>query len=322
MAFEMDDNMQTEAPRKNAIGWPIILAGLFLIVSLWLLYPLILKFVVGIDAENLGLWGDQFGGFNALFSGLAFAGLILTLYFQSNELALQREELGLQRAEQKEATQQLEQQAKQLEIQAEQLKAQNRLALVQAFENGFFNILQSFDQYKAQTTIPTSSKDKPPLVGQDAYKEICKTLLRRSGGLYSTGEIYSATEFRERLYPALWKDSQTKLEPYFRLIEAICHKIESFNSENREQYVNLLKARLSSDDLVLISIHCAANNTSARLIRYVQKFDLLEYADDKNLRTHSGIFNVIKEVFKDYEFYKKLCVKYPEEPSGPSQSFL
>ena len=104
MAFEMEDNTQTESPRKNAIGWPIILAGLLLIVLLWLLYPLILKFMFGIDAESLGLWGDQFGGFNALFSGLAFAGLILTLYFQSNELALQREELRLQRTEQKEAT--------------------------------------------------------------------------------------------------------------------------------------------------------------------------------------------------------------------------
>lgn len=108
----MDDITQNTPRRKNTIGWRKIIVGIFLIVMLWLLYPLILKFAVGIDAEDLGLWGDQFGGFNALFSGLAFAGLILTLYFQSNELALQREELQLQRAEQKEATQQLEQQAK------------------------------------------------------------------------------------------------------------------------------------------------------------------------------------------------------------------
>ena len=318
----MDDITQNTPLRKNTIGWRKIIVGIFLIVMLWLLYPLILKFVFGTDAENLGLWGDQFGGFNALFSGLAFAGLILTLYFQSNELALQREELQLQRAEQKEATQQLEQQAKQLEIQAEQLKAQNRLASVQAFENGFFNILQSFDQYKAQTTMPESSEDKPPLVGQDAYKEICETLLRRSGGFWSIGEIYSATEFRERVYPAFWKDFQTKLEPYFRLIQAICHKIESVNLENKEQYINLLKARLASDDLMLICIHCAADNASAQLSRCVQKFDILEYVDDKNLRTHRGIFNVIKEFFKDYEFYKKLCAKYPEEPSGPSRPIL
>lgn len=193
---------------------------------------------------------------------------------------------------------------------------------MQAFENGFFNILQSFDQYKTQTTIPTSSKDKPPLAGQDAYKEIYNTLLRHSGSMYSTGTIYSTTDFRERVYPAFWKDFQTKLEPYFRLIQIICHKIESVNFENKEQYINLLKARLARDDLMLICIHCAADNTSARLIGYVQKFDILEYVDDKNLRTHRGIFNVIKEFFKDYEFYKALCAKYPEEPSGPSRSIL
>ena len=275
----MDDITQNTPRRKNTIGWRKIIVGIFLIVMLWLLYPLILKFVFGTDAENLGLWGDQFGGFNALFSGLAFAGLILTLYFQSNELALQREELQLQRAEQKEATQQLEQQAKQLEIQAEQLKAQNRIASVQAFENGFFNILQSFDQYNTQTTIPTSSKDKPPLAGQDAYKEIYNTLLRHSGSMHFTGTIYSTTDFRESVYPAFWKNFQTKLEPYFRLIQIICHKIESVNFENKEKYINLLKARLARDDLMLICIHCAADNTSARLIGYVQKFDILEYVD-------------------------------------------
>lgn len=83
-----------------------------------------------------------------------------------------------------------------------------------------------------------------------------------------------------------------------------------------------MKARLASDDLMLICIHCAADNASAQLSRCVQKFDILEYVDDKNLRTHRGIFNVIKEFFKDYEFYKKLCAKYPEEPSGPSRSIL
>jgi hypothetical protein len=46
-----------------------------------------------------GLHGDMYGGLNALFSGLAFAGVIYTIHLQREELALQRKELELTREE-------------------------------------------------------------------------------------------------------------------------------------------------------------------------------------------------------------------------------
>lgn len=40
------------------------------------------------DQQGLrGTWGDQFGAVNSLFSGLAFAGLLVALYIQNRELA-------------------------------------------------------------------------------------------------------------------------------------------------------------------------------------------------------------------------------------------
>lgn len=41
----------------------------------------------------------MFGAVNALFSGLAFAGIIYTIFLQKEELALQREELKANREE-------------------------------------------------------------------------------------------------------------------------------------------------------------------------------------------------------------------------------
>jgi hypothetical protein len=49
------------------------------------------------DWEKRGQFGDMFGGVNALFSGLAFAGVIYAILLQRRELALQREELRLSR---------------------------------------------------------------------------------------------------------------------------------------------------------------------------------------------------------------------------------
>ena len=40
-----------------------------------------------------GTWGDSFGGLTALFSGLAFWGVIAALLLQMQELRLQREEI-------------------------------------------------------------------------------------------------------------------------------------------------------------------------------------------------------------------------------------
>lgn len=74
-----------------------------------------------------GTFGDSFGALNALFSGLAFAGLIVTLIMQKDELSMQREELD-------EAKQELRQQSI-------EFKKQNKTMNLQRFENTFFNML-------------------------------------------------------------------------------------------------------------------------------------------------------------------------------------
>lgn len=51
-------------------------------------------FAVG-DADNApALFGDSFGGVNALISAFAFAGMIVSFVLQREELKLQREELA------------------------------------------------------------------------------------------------------------------------------------------------------------------------------------------------------------------------------------
>jgi hypothetical protein len=49
---------------------------------------------------HTGVFGDSFGVFASLFSGLAFVGLIAATLLQREQLQLQREELALQREEQ------------------------------------------------------------------------------------------------------------------------------------------------------------------------------------------------------------------------------
>ena len=105
--------------------WPLILLsvgviGLFALSWWWLS-------TIG-DPEKQGQFGDQFGAVNALFSGLAFAGLIFTIILQKKELALQREELTETREE--------------LKGQKIQMTEQNKTLKIQRFENTFFKMME------------------------------------------------------------------------------------------------------------------------------------------------------------------------------------
>jgi hypothetical protein len=92
---------------KKNVNWKLYLGSL-VVIFLWLLsFPIIKYFSDSNDWTKIGVFGDSFGAINSLFSGLAFVGLIFTIYLQKNELRLQREELKLQRNELKENREQL-----------------------------------------------------------------------------------------------------------------------------------------------------------------------------------------------------------------------
>lgn len=84
-------------------------------------------FLLFMNSTDRGTFGDMFGAVNALFSGLAFAGLIVTLIMQHEELGLQREELA--------------QTNKELAAQREEFADQNKTMKIQRFENTLFNML-------------------------------------------------------------------------------------------------------------------------------------------------------------------------------------
>lgn len=75
---------------KKYLCWFIWIAIGMLIISF--IYPIIVKYVFS-DFITAGSFGDSYGALNAIFSGLAFAGVIITILIQRHELELQREEL-------------------------------------------------------------------------------------------------------------------------------------------------------------------------------------------------------------------------------------
>lgn len=79
-----------------------------------------------------GQFGDLFGADNALFSGLAFGGVIYAIFLQRNELSLQRRELSLTRVELRKAA---EAQERSHEALAEQGRLQALSATLSAYDS-------------------------------------------------------------------------------------------------------------------------------------------------------------------------------------------
>ena len=112
------------------------------VLLLWSIYPLALKLVFNKDWNSLGPFGDTYGALNTLFSGLAFAVLILSLFLQRKELEAQRIELEAQRQEIKESNTIAEAQRKITEQQATLIEQQIKDANVQSFYQLLFQYLE------------------------------------------------------------------------------------------------------------------------------------------------------------------------------------
>ncbi|MGA0435503.1 MAG: hypothetical protein ACO3MV_07530 [Flavobacteriales bacterium] len=120
-----------------------LLVGLVIgVVSLWGLSALGIMWGFE-DWTERGTFGDLFGGVNALFSGLAFAGLIYTIVLQRKEIEANREEI-------KKANKAQRHTQRVLDGQLEQMQRTTRLTALNSL----------MDYFNQQITDPASSEEK------------------------------------------------------------------------------------------------------------------------------------------------------------------
>jgi hypothetical protein len=114
----------TENNTNNKGLFLITIISLVFVIGLWTLNYFFLK---DQNNESKAAFGNMFGPISALFSGLAFVGVIVTIILQSRELALQRLELKDTREELKRSADAQEKSERALLRQAENLKISAKL---------------------------------------------------------------------------------------------------------------------------------------------------------------------------------------------------
>jgi len=243
------------------------------------------------DRTDQGTYGDMFGAVNTLFSGLAFAGIIYTIYQQGTELRLQRNELKLQRAEVAKTNIALD----------EQVKAAN----VQRFENTFFNMLELHNNIvkdicvtETKWSIQRRDGELNSLVpakehsGKDALKFLYNSLRQNYQRQEFQQEEYDVLVDREKIYSHLrilaltyehaFENYQNKLQPYYKNLFNIIDTIDQnewISEKEKFYYIRIIESQLSSDELLLI-FYKQFINDGVGLYKLSKKYSLLENIDE------------------------------------------
>lgn len=226
--------------------------------------------------NNRGLFGDSWGGVNALVSALAFAGVIVTLYLQNRDLNLQREEMRLQR---------------------EEFARENETFKYQRFENLYYNMLNlqqkiveglryEYEKSHSSHTYSRGSRnversfETKEAIGRDVFRY----LFRQGSFIYESNgnDNYIKNGYREFIHVIGLEDYNntwipTLFDHYFRHLYKIVQFVDDQGFEFQEayKYVSLLRETLSRYEMVWLYYHVLTSEDFS-FKRLIEKYSLLK----------------------------------------------
>jgi len=255
---------------KNLIYLSIGIA--ILIITGWIITYVLLK-----ENKNRGTFGDMFGSLNALYSGFALAGIIITILLQRKELKLQREELQETRGE---------------------FKIQNETLKIQRFENTFFSLLSlhhkivdeidyrrikgsspfGVDYYDLHYGDDEDDGATIMLTGRDVFKHHFDKLV----------DDLKHYENAEVAYLKHYEKAQADFGHYFRNLYRIIKLVDTSDfitsqSESKEiifekkySYTSIARAQLSDYELLWLFYNGLSKHGSKKFKPLIERYALLK----------------------------------------------
>ena len=213
------------------------------IVGIWLSYLFADSQMVGDETNQLpnarGLFGDSWGGVNAIISAFALAGVIVTLFLQNRDLNLQRKEMARQR---------------------EEFEKENETFKYQRFENLFYNMLNLQQELTRDLVIEDNGTGEDTIIkkGREVfpyfYEEMKVRYHYKNGSEVTTFKhILSIDEdYKKKLVAVrqLWF-----MDHYMRHLYRIFRFINDANEISdvkKREYAEIVRATLSPYELVFL----------------------------------------------------------------------
>lgn len=236
-------------------------------------------FIFFFTYNHNGEFGDMFGSVNTLFSGLAFGGIIYTIF-------LQREDRRVQKKEAYENNAKLQEQIKEINI--------------QRFENIFFQMITLHNEI-------TKSIYTPQVVGRENFKSYYGSLkgTRESAihkyWTYSQNNIPDGTEFLiiQEACEVFFKNKEPDIGHYLRNLYNLFRLVDknSFigDIDGKKEYTRIIRSQLSAHEYILLFYNCF--QTKGRKFKvFADKYELFDNISIELLLSphHKELYNRIE----------------------------
>jgi hypothetical protein len=215
---------RTRSPAKSTSQPRLLFSLITIVIVLWLLYWFLVDLLYPPGAEDGGgVFGDKFGALNALFSGLAFAGILYTI-------ALQRQDLS---------------------IQSRQIAEAERERQRSAYESLFFHLLHFHQDIVKGLYDPPGRRGGEPVPAAhgrqvlDRFYDDLLSDLAPSRGRLDKKEFLDALRGNDFLRnEGVW--------PYHQNFLVLMKHLARPNAEDRTIFTDIVKAQLSEAERVWI----------------------------------------------------------------------
>ncbi len=230
----------------KVIGFVLLIFLIYAGALVWTIWP-----VDEFTVAKSGTFGDSFGVLTALFSGLAFAGLLITIFYQREDLGLTKEELKLTR---------------------EEIKAQH-------LETTFFHMLRLQQDIVSGIDLQRQTDGgQQETRGRDCFKVFVKRINRFYEDAMKATPQAPVDDLVRAAYQTLWEKSQSDLGHYFRSLYNVFKYISEHDFTDKKQYGNIARAQLSDFELVILLYNCTSRN-GANFIKYSKEFAIFDNLD-------------------------------------------
>ncbi|BBU69651.1 putative phage abortive infection protein [Fluviibacter phosphoraccumulans] len=246
------------------LGLVLLVFGTYAGILLWNIWP-----IEEISVAKSGVFGDSFGVLNALFSGLAFGGLLITVLYQREDLGLTKEELKLTRDE---------------------IKAQH-------LETTFFHMLRLHQDVVTGIDLQRqTNKGQQETKGRDCFRVFRQRLEWPYEDAKRANPNGGERVFVTKAYDSMWEQSQSDLGHYFRGLYNVFRYLSEHDFNDKKQYGNIARAQLSDLELIVLFYNCLSER-GKNFIRYAKEFAIFDNLDLSLLLNKEHVRLLDREAF-------------------------
>ena len=234
MADEQDKIFKDEPSLRDFVPYALVV---IIIVIFYAAAIVIVSWPITFaNIDKAGVFGDSFGVLTACFSGLAFAGIVYTMFLQMKELGYQRKELKFTHDE--------------LTLTRKEFEKQNIAAKLQNFESTFFQMLRLHNDIVGSLDLRWQGQDRE--IGRSYFSYIYNRLKTKYEKRVSSGAPGSYANQIEVAVHEIWNEYRRDLGPYYRYLFTIFNFVVENDVVDKRQYADIVRAQLSDYELLIL----------------------------------------------------------------------